>query len=522
MPLQITRTCTLVLAMVIAPLAQADQRLVWFDAGRPAPQAQQAIALLRSAPAQGLDADDYQSEQLAQALARARQEPGGTTNDLALLDAALTGAVMRYLQDLQTGRIDPHTIHARFALPPRAAPDLATLLGPAITAQRLPELAQQLTPVVPMAGHLLAALAHYRTLVGHAAWHNPLPAPAGGKLEPGQTYPGFSTLAGRLMALGDLPIGTPVPDYFDSLLVEALRRFQERHGLEADGVLGRLTREQLGVAPARRVRQIELALERLRWTPLLQSPRMVVVNVPEFVLRAYEVRGDQVDVRLTMRIIVGKALDTRTPLFQEDMRFIEFSPYWNVPPSIARQELIPRLRSDPAYFARQGFEFVTDKREVVTLLEPGHLDAVREGRWRIRQRPGPLNALGDIKFVMPNNANVYLHHTPTPALFERARRDLSHGCIRIEAPLALAAFVLQDDPAWTPDRIRQAMGEGTSRTLRLQRPLPVLIAYSTVVVKGGRIHFFPDLYGHDALLDRALRARSATLVRHPLPAAALR
>jgi murein L,D-transpeptidase YcbB/YkuD len=223
------------------------------------------------------------------------------------------------------------------------------------------------------------------------------------------------------------------------------------------------------------------------------------------------VEDGRVHVRLTMKVIVGKALNTRTPLFDEAMRFIEFSPYWNVPPSIARQEVVPRLRRDPAYFRQQGFEFVTASGRVATTLSPENLDAVAHGDWRIRQRPGPQNALGDIKFVFPNNDNIYLHHTPAPQLFERDRRDFSHGCIRVEEPVALALFVLRDEPEWTEERIRQAMDSGTSSTLKLKQPLPVLIAYSTVIAKGGRVFFYPDLYGQDRLLDQALRQRSDAL-----------
>jgi murein L,D-transpeptidase YcbB/YkuD len=242
---------------------------------------------------------------------------------------------------------------------------------------------------------------------------------------------------------------------------------------------------------------------------------MIVVNLPEFVLRAYEVHGDgRVWVRTRMKVIVGRALDTRTPQFDELMRFIEFSPYWNVPPSIARRELVPRLRRDPGYFAREGFEFVDGAGQVATTLSAARLDAVLAGAARIRQRPGPRNALGDIKFVFPNRDNIYLHHTPAIALFERERRDFSHGCIRVEKPVDLARFVLQDEPGWTEERIRGTMASGASSTLRLAQPLPVLITYATALVLDGRLHFFDDLYGHDRLLDAALRQRR----RPPLPA----
>jgi L,D-transpeptidase YcbB len=262
----------------------------------------------------------------------------------------------------------------------------------------------------------------------------------------------------------------------------------------------------LNVPPAARVRQIELMLERLRWTPLMLGPRMIVINIPEFVLRAYEVQGERIAVRATMRVIVGKALNTRTPLFVEQMRHIEFQPFWNVPPSIARNELVPRLRRDPAYWDREGFEFVA-AGSVEPQLSAARLDDVLAGRARIRQRPGPRNALGDIKFVFPNHDNIYLHHTPSVRLFERDRRDFSHGCIRVEAPVALAVFALQDLPAWTEPRIRSAMQEGEPRTVRLPAPIPVVITYGTAIFKEGRIHFLDDIYGHDRRLDAALRDR---------------
>ena len=235
---------------------------------------------------------------------------------------------------------------------------------------------------------------------------------------------------------------------------------------------------------------------------------MVVVNLPEFMLRAYEVTGDgRVSVSLESRVIVGKALDTRTPLFDEDMRFIEFSPYWNVPPSIARAETVPRLRRDPGYFDRMGFEFVGSDGRVERSLSGASLDAVLAGRMRIRQRPGPENALGDIKFVFPNADNIYLHHTPAVSLFGRDRRDYSHGCIRVEKPVELAEFVLRDMAGWDRARIEAEMAQGSSHTLRLDQPVPVLIHYGTTVVKGDQIFFFNDFYGHDRLLDAALRQR---------------
>jgi murein L,D-transpeptidase YcbB/YkuD len=201
-----------------------------------------------------------------------------------------------------------------------------------------------------------------------------------------------------------------------------------------------------------------------------------------------------------MKIIVGNARGTRTPVFTEDMRYIEFSPYWNVPPSIARKETIPKLRNDPHYFEEQGFEFYTGNGNVITTLSDENLEAVLQGQMRIRQRPGTKNALGGIKFVFPNHDNIYMHHTPATRLFKKARRDFSHGCIRVEEPLALARFVLKNEPDWDEESILVAMAKGRSATLRLREPVPVLIAYFTAVAEpDGRVFFFPDLYGLDKL-----------------------
>ncbi len=487
---------------------------LWFEAARPTAQAQQAITLLTTATAEGLVPAHYQAAELALAVAQARSGPPLGPDPLQRLDTTLTRAMTRYLTDLRIGRVSPRQARANYAPPDPRTADTAALLRSAVGAQRLAAVAEQLANEPPMAQALRQARAQYLALATHPAWQTPLPpltALPGRKLVAGQTYAGLPLLAQRLQALGDLPANLPVPALLEGDLLSALVRFQTRHGLPPDGVLGRQTLQALNVSPDQRAEQIALSLERLRWTPLRQAPRMVVVNVPEFVLRAYEVVDGAIDLKLTMKVIVGKALDTRTPLFIEPMRFIEFSPYWNIPPSIARSETIPHLRADPGYLARLGMEFVTSTGQIVTSVTPQHLDAVLSGGWRIRQRPGPKNALGDIKFIFPNNDNIYLHHTPSPGLFERERRDFSHGCIRVEEPVALAKFVLQDDPNWTEARIREAMTAGQSKTLRLQQPLTVLLAYSTVVVKDGQVFFYPDLYGHDALLAKALRQRAATL-----------
>lgn len=484
--------------------------LRWIDSnGTPAPQAAQAVAVLLDAASHGLNPHDYHAAALQLSLDRVRAGVGVDASSLKIVDDQLTRNVARYLRHVHAGRLDPAALQHNFK-PPVAEPfNALAYLDAALQSGQVAHAMAAAAPAIPLYESVRQAMQHYQQLQGHPGWSVPLQPPAGRSVKPGQPYASLAVLTQRLVALGDLPLGTPVPDVYTEPVITGVREFQSRHGLEADGAIGPATLAALNITPAQRVNQMALTLERLRWTPLLHSERMIVVNIPEFVLRAYEVRSGRIDMRLEMRVIVGKALNTRTPVFQEDMRFIEFSPYWNIPPSIARGETLPRLRRDPAYFDKQGFEFVTSTGQVVNHLSTQAIEAVQAGQWRIRQRPGPANALGDIKFIFPNNQNIYLHHTPSEQLFERTRRDFSHGCIRIEAPVDLAMFVLQNNPAWTQQRIREAMSAGTSRTIRLDAPLPVLIAYSTVLVKNDKVYFFPDIYQQDSRLERALASASA-------------
>ncbi len=486
----------------VAPQAMMPS---WFANGRPTADARAALAVLRNAESHGLHPEDYQVQDFALALAQADRGSVAPAT-LARWDAELTAALERYLSHLHHGRLSPAELQYRFEAPPPVPFDARDFLLQARAEGRLVEALGDVEPQVPMYDALQSAMNRYRAMGDHAAWQSELPPLPQRSLKPEQSYEGLPMVAARLSALGDLPGDAALPTLtYDSALVAAVERFQRRHGLETDGIIGPATLAELAVSPAQRATQMALTLERLRWTPLRYGPRMIVVNVPEFVLRAYEVQGQRIDLDLEMNVVVGRALNTRTPVFLELMQFIEFSPYWNVPISIARGETLPRLRRDPAYFTQQGFEFVTGGGEVVRTLSDDAIAAVQRGDWRIRQRPGPQNALGDIKFIFPNDQNIYLHHTPSPQLFSRARRDFSHGCIRIEAPVALAEFVLHPQPEWTVTRIEDAMTRGESRTIRLDAPVPVLITYMTTVVKGdGTVYFFPDIYQHDTQLEQAL------------------
>jgi murein L,D-transpeptidase YcbB/YkuD len=287
-----------------------------------------------------------------------------------------------------------------------------------------------------------------------------------------------------------------------------VRRFQARHDLAPDGVLGRSTLAALNVPYALRARQIALAMERLRALPALTGQRFIVVNIPAFRLFAFDSVGGPGAPTLQMKIVTGKALDARTPILFEELRYVEFRPYWNVPRSILVKELLPLVRRRPGYLRAHQMEVVDARQTVVgDVVTSAILGGLTRGELRVRQRPGPANALGLAKFVFPNAANIYMHGTPDTVLFARSRRDFSHGCIRLENPAGLADWVLGDQPAWNREAIESAMT--TPRTTRalLSRPVPVVVFYTTAVAfPDGSVHFYPDVYRHDRELIEALRA----------------
>ncbi|MGC2275682.1 MAG: L,D-transpeptidase family protein, partial [Candidatus Binatus sp.] len=325
---------------------------------------------------------------------------------------------------------------------------------------------------------------------------------------PGSTFAAMPQLVARLSQLGDLPSSAGVPansTTYGGAVVDAVKHFQHRHGLDTDGVLGKGTVSELNVPLKMRVLQLQLTLERYRWIPPDFPEPPIIVNIPEFQLRTMR---RQPASYLTMRVVVGKAMRTQTPVFAQNMKYLIFRPYWLVPTSILRNETIPKTRRNPDYLAANGFEVVDGNGNIVPSSPASDdvIDGLRSGSLRVRQKPGPKNALGLVKFIFPNQYNVYLHSTPEPELFSRSRRDFSHGCIRVERPADLAAWVLRDRPEWTMDKIQAAMNTGPDNVqVNLKNPIPVLILYSTAVVDpNGEVRFFDDIYGYDKSLNRVL------------------
>lgn len=385
---------------------------------------------------------------------------------------------MRYISDLHLGRVNPRRVDFLFDVSPKKY-DLPKMIAGLVDATDIASRLEAIEPPYDGYRRLRGMLVSYRALAEQGEMDTLPSAPI---VEPGSAWAGVPPLAAFLRRLGDLE--TPVvPDTYDGALVEAVKRFQERHGLDADGRIGPATFRALRVPLSRRVEQIELSLERWRWAPAEVEGPPLVVNIPEFRLSAYD---SNIKVELAMNVVVGKSFPRRqTPVFADTMKFVIFRPYWYAPRSIARNEIRPKMAADPGYARRLGYEVVNGG---------------------IRQKPGPNNAMGNVKFMFPNSMNIYLHDTPGRHVFSRTRRDFSHGCVRVGNPAALAEWVLRDDPKWTLDEVERAMHSGReNRRVNVRPPIPILIVYATAVARADdRIYFFEDIYGHDATLEDAL------------------
>jgi murein L,D-transpeptidase YcbB/YkuD len=501
---------------VVSTLKAVDDaepdRLFWFAGTEPYPGVGAVVRQLALASEQGLDPADYDAAPLAAQWAALRAG-GGTPTQRALFDLGLTTAVVRLVTAVHLGRVDPKTLQWDYAAARRSFDPVPILRGLRQGADLGRALAL-LEPPFAHYGRARRALANLRTALanGEPPLVPEIEKPLR-KIEPGKPWSGVPALAARLRAFGDLTTapGEPTVDasgtpLYTGPLVDAVKSFQHRHGLDEDGVIGAGTIRTLNVSIAHRIRQIELAMERMRWLPPVANEPTVFVNVPLFRLWATDpdVEGEP----LRMRVVVGKALDHHTPIFVAQMAYVVFRPYWNPTYEILKNEILPRARKDVSYLARENLEIVASGDDDAPALPatPENLAAVAAGRLQMRQRPGPKNSLGLVKFIFPNSESVYMHGTPAQALFSRARRDFSHGCIRVEDPTALAAWVLRGQPEWTRERIEAAMKGDRPTRVNLKKPLTVVIFYDTVHINSeGVVFFVDDIYGDDRELDTALK-----------------
>jgi murein L,D-transpeptidase YcbB/YkuD len=468
-----------------------QQTLAWIVPDGPTERTHHALNVLRSAAAHGLDPAHYGEPDLrhaAASLTNEDEELPQPAQAIAEFDVRVTASLLQLARDVATGRLTPKTIDPRWNSR-REPPDyVAALL--AATDGDIASFLDTVQPLHPEYAALRLALARLRGQT--SGW----PAVPRAPLKVGQWNAGVVLPLRQRLASGgylDAKTGADSPQ-FDADVASALAAFQGHHGLPATGALDRATLEKLNVPLEARIKQVALNLERWRWLPNDLGARHFVVNVPQFHLIARE-NGTPV---LDMRVVVGKR-GNETPLFSDQMETVVFSPYWNVPETIALEETAPAVAKDPDFLARNNMEVVNAAGRVVAADEiPWGDPAALEGL-RFRQRPGANNALGYVKFLFPNKHAVYLHDTPADALFKRIGRAFSHGCVRVEQPEALARYVLRDQPEWTEDAIRTAMRSGDERHVKLAQPIPVHIIYMTAWVdERGGLHFADDVYGYDA------------------------
>lgn len=478
---------------------------VWTKSGRPTPAARSAIDVLSKAEERGLHPADYDAALLSRRLEGLEGAATPSARDVGWFDVALSVGVLRHVSDVHIGRVNPKRLAVGINIEPKKL-DLAKELRDAIEHGGVGELVARAEPKFVQYRNLKAAYVRYRTLAADSS----IPTvKASGTLHRGDAFAGAPALRRRLAALGDLPLEAVTGDTtYDDALAAAVSRFQARHGLLPDSVLGRATLAAVNVPLSRRVRQLELALERIRWLPALDKGPFVVVNIPGFELYAFDTLNAEGAPSLTMNVVVGKAeVGRQTPLFAREMKYIIFRPYWVIPRGILRKEILPAIRRDPGYMARHDMEIYRGSGDTGPALPTtsANLARVARGELGIRRRPGPNNDLGLAKFIFPNDHNVYMHGTPARELFSRARRDFSHGCIRLEDPARFAVWVLRDPNEWSLDQVRRAMDGPRSRRVDLTRPVPVLVLYTTAVVHpDGVVAFYDDVYRHDARLEAAL------------------
>ena len=478
---------------------------LWLRGQQLTSQGNQLLELLARAGDLGLDPADYDVESLGAASRRLASQPAPA--QAAAVDLGLTASALRYVHDAHFGRIDPKTVGFELdvARAPFDAPSVVLGLS------RSDSVAASAASIEPQFYHyalLKQALHAYRDL---ARSPPPLLDALTRTVKEGDAYAQAPALRQLLERLGDLPSsdgGSADALVFDASLSEGVRRFQARHGLEVDGALGRSTVEALRTPLAQRVRQIELTLERWRWVPEFSAPPLIV-NIPQFRLFAFRSLQDRKADILQMDVIVGRAFPSaHTPVFMAQLSSVIFRPYWQVPQSIVRKEMIPKLMQRPGYLDAEHLQIVARSDEVSPALAatPANISALASGALKLRQSPGADNALGLVKFSLPNPHDVYLHSTPTPALFSQPVRAFSHGCIRVSDPVALAVHVLRDTPGdWSAERVRGAMQGSRTLHVKLAHTIPVLILYGTALAtEDGKILFFRDIYGHDRKLAALL------------------
>lgn len=507
-------------------------RPAWVDRDGLRPEGRRLLEALSEAGRDGLAPEDYHVDEIHRRLGLSGAGDGARREDagerapegrrgepvarrppppewLADVELLLTDGFLLYGSHLLAGRLEAATLHPNWRAERRER-DLVAVLEEAVEEGDPAAALRDLRPPQPGYRRLAETRESYRRVAEGGGWPAVSEGPA---LAPGDTSPRVSVVRARLAAEPASAAGPEAPGVpgagADSLvygpeLAEAVRAFQRRHGLDPDGVVGPRTRGALNTPAADRVRQIDVNLERWRWLPQELGERHVLVNAADFSLEAVA----DGETELSMRAVVGRPY-RQTPVFSDRITYMVFSPFWHVPHGLAVKDQLPLQRKDPDYFRRRGFRLFRGWSADAEEVDPASVDWGRvtadSFAFRLRQDPGPDNFLGDVKFMFPNPWNVYLHDTPSRDLFGRQDRAFSSGCVRLEKARELALWLLESDPAWSPQRVDRAMEAGREETARLSRPVPVHLLYWTAFADDdGMVQFRPDVYARDRPVAEAL------------------
>ncbi len=479
---------------------------IWVGDNGPKPECSEMVEAIQNSYTEGLNPDNYNIKEINYTLSRIKAVTGKLPSPelLAELDILLSNSFLKYAGDLLYGQISPEKIDLELVFGEKPV-DLNGLLISAVNENKIDDTLAALLPKYPVYARLRTALAEYRQYEAEGGWKQ---IPEGPKLRKGARGERVTALKERLVVTGELDSSALGNDVFDETLEQAVRKYQDTNGLYLDGVAGDSTVESLNVPAGERVKQIVLTMERWRMLPQDMGSKFVLVNIANYHLYAVENNKDAI----SMRIVVGKP-KWNTPIFSEQMTHIVLNPYWNIPPSIFKDDIAPLIKSDPDYMANRNIQALglemeetdsLDETEIASAKEE-YLSKVLSGNYKLRQNPGPSNPLGRVKFLFPNKYSVYLHDTPNRGYFQRSQRNFSHGCIRVEKPVDLAEFVLSSDPSWTEAKIQSAINRGTTQTVDLPVPVPVYILYFTAWANSdGTVSFHKDIYGLDQVLQNAL------------------
>ncbi|CAN5903376.1 hypothetical protein BH11GEM1_BH11GEM1_19450 [soil metagenome] len=490
---------------VRALYAAFDNSPLWLEEGGIKDRANALVDAIRMAPDHALDTAAYPVSEITALVNAKRLTDSASAKTLADADVMLTSAYVAYASDMLVGQVDPSTVSQAWHIPPMPK-ELDSAIVRGIEGTDMKQALDEMSPQGEGYKNLKDAYARYRKIAASGGWpaisstSGPaLVAAVAARVDPEVTRDDSSAAGTRAVDSVATPAAVPAPAAKKGRksataasaaagagLSKLLAQFQEHHGLDRTGRLDKATLAELNVPAAERVKQIAANLERHRWLPRSLGSRYVYVNVPAFRLDAY----DSGQKTLSMKVVVGQEYEGKvTPVFSDSMETVAFRPYWNIPPSIQAKEVGPKAAANPGYLERENMEYYTDG-----------------GARRIRQKPGGKNALGLVKFLFPNNFNIYLHDTPAKALFQQTARAASHGCIRLEKPVELAQWVL----GWDAERVQAAMnGTVDNKQVRVQPKIPVYIVYFTAYSRDGQLFFGDDIYKRDDKLEEQVTAKAS-------------